>query len=87
MLPVLERTVSMRRFFSAPKSYVQTDGLENISNFTLKNFVYLNLCVSIKNFSVVMVMKFYVIFLQTPAPQKQLDFSLLIHSIIIHLSA
>ena len=25
------------------KSYVQTDGLENIYNFTLKNFVYLNL--------------------------------------------
>ena len=28
----------------APKTYVQTDGLENIYNFTLKNFVYLNLC-------------------------------------------
>ena len=26
------------------KTYVQTDGLENIYNFTLKNFVYLNLC-------------------------------------------
>ena len=26
-----------------PKTYLQTDGLENIYNFTLKNFVYLNL--------------------------------------------
>ena len=34
MLWVLKRTVSI---------YVQTDGLENIYNFTLKNFVYLNL--------------------------------------------
>ena len=25
------------------QTYVQTDGLENIYNFTLKNFVYLNL--------------------------------------------
>ena len=31
----------MRWFFCAPKTYVQTDGLENIYNFTLKNFVYL----------------------------------------------
>ena len=30
MLWVLKRTVSMRRFFWAPKIYVQTDGLENI---------------------------------------------------------
>ena len=43
MLWVLKRTVSMRRFFWAPKTYVQTDGLKNIYNFTLKNFVYLNL--------------------------------------------
>ena len=43
MLWVLKRTISMRRFFRAPKTYVQTDGLENIYNFTLKNFVYLNL--------------------------------------------
>ena len=27
----------MRRLFWAPKTYVQTDGLENINNFTLKN--------------------------------------------------
>ena len=40
----LKRTVSMRWFFWAPKTYVQTDGLENIYNFTLKNSVYLNLC-------------------------------------------
>ena len=39
MLWVLKRTVSMRRFFRAPKTYVKTDGCENIYNFTLKNFV------------------------------------------------
>ena len=44
MLWVLKRTVSMRRFFRAPKAYVKTDGQENIYNFTLKSFVYLNLC-------------------------------------------
>ena len=42
MLWVLKRTVSM--FFWAPITYVQTDGLENIYSFTLKKFVYLNLC-------------------------------------------
>ena len=47
MLWVLKRTVSMRGFFWAPKTYVQTDGLENIKNCTLKNFVYLNLCINI----------------------------------------
>ena len=31
MLWVLKRTVSLRRFFSAPKTYIQTDGLDNIS--------------------------------------------------------
>ena len=36
MLWVLKRTVSMRRFFWAPKTYAQTDGKENIYNFTLK---------------------------------------------------
>ena len=40
---VLKRTVSMRGFFSAAQTYVQTDGLENISNSMLKKFVYLNL--------------------------------------------
>ena len=44
MLWVLKRTVSMRRFFWAPKICVQTDGLESIYNLTLKIFVYLNLC-------------------------------------------
>ena len=34
----------MRRFFWAPKTYVKTDGLKNIYNFTLKILVYLNLC-------------------------------------------
>ena len=43
MLWVLKRTVSMRRFFGAPITYFQTDGLEIIYNFTLKNFVYLHL--------------------------------------------
>ena len=45
MLWVLKRTVSMRRFFWAPKTYmyVKTDGQENIYNFTLKIFVYLSL--------------------------------------------
>ena len=44
MLWVLKRTVSLRRFFWAPKTYVNTDGKENIYNFTLKYFVYLTLC-------------------------------------------
>ena len=44
MLWVLKRTVSMRRFFWAPLSYAKIYGLENIYNFTLKIFVYLNLC-------------------------------------------
>ena len=43
MLWVLKRTVSMRRFFWAPKTYVKINELENIYNFMLKNFVYLNL--------------------------------------------
>ena len=43
MLWVLKRPVSMRLFFWAPKTYVKTDGLENINNFALKNFVCLNL--------------------------------------------
>ena len=44
MLWMLKRTVSMRRFFWAPKTYVKTDGYENIYIFTLEFFVYLNLC-------------------------------------------
>ena len=43
MLWVLKRTVSMRRFFWAPKTYSKSYGKENICNFTLKSFVYLNL--------------------------------------------
>ena len=43
MLWVLKRTVSMRRIFWAPKAYIKTVGQENIYNFTLKKFVYLNL--------------------------------------------
>ena len=43
MLWVLKRTVSMRRFFWAPKTYAKNFGWENIYNFMLKFFVYLNL--------------------------------------------
>ena len=43
MLWALKRTISMRQFFWAPKTYVKTDGLENIYNLKLKNVVYLNL--------------------------------------------
>ena len=35
MLWVLTRTVSMRRFFWAPKTYVKTNGKEKIYNFML----------------------------------------------------
>ena len=41
MLWTLKRSISMRRFFRAHKTYVKTDGLENIDNSALKNFVYL----------------------------------------------
>ena len=41
MLWVLKRTISMRRFSWAPKTYVKTDGKENIYKFMLKNFAYL----------------------------------------------
>ena len=36
MLWVLKRTVSMRQFFWAPKTYVKNDGKENNYNFTQK---------------------------------------------------
>ena len=32
----------MRQFFQAPKTYAKVYGKENISNFMLKKFVYLN---------------------------------------------
>ena len=38
MLWVLNGTVSIRRFFWAPKTYVKTDGQENNHTFTLENF-------------------------------------------------
>ena len=44
MLWVLKKIVSMRQFSWVPKNYVKTDWLENIYNFTLKFFAYLNLC-------------------------------------------
>ena len=43
MLWMLKRTVSMRWFFWAPKTFVKIDGYENIYNCWLNNFVYLNL--------------------------------------------
>ena len=44
MLWVLKRTVSVRRFFGAPKTYVKHDELGNIYNYMLQIFTYLNLC-------------------------------------------
>ena len=44
MLWVLKRTVSMRRFFWAPKTHVYIDCLENNFNFPLLKFHYLDLC-------------------------------------------
>ena len=38
MLWVLKRTVSMRRFFLALKTYVKIDDLENTNNMTLEKF-------------------------------------------------
>ena len=43
MLWVLKRTVSLRRFFWVPKTYVKIDGEENINNFTLKTSVGLSM--------------------------------------------
>ena len=40
------------------KTYVKTDGEENIYNFTLKYFVYLNLCHSLKN-NIVSLIRFH----------------------------
>ena len=45
MLWVLKRTVSMRRFFWAPKTYAKYYKQGKIYNFTLKIFVNLNLCI------------------------------------------
>ena len=47
MFCLLKRTVSMRQFFWAPKTYVKTDGKKNIHNLMLKSFIYLNLWVPI----------------------------------------
>ena len=55
MLWVLKRTVSMRRFFWAPKTYFKINGLENIYIFTLKIFAYLSLCLKMKFFYVFQV--------------------------------
>ena len=42
MLWVLKRTVSMRQFFWAPRTYAKNYWKEYIYDFTLKFFVYLN---------------------------------------------
>ena len=44
MLWVLIRTISLRQFFGAPKTYVRIDGQENNDNFTLKIFNQGHLC-------------------------------------------
>ena len=44
MLLVFTRTISMRWFFGAPEAYVKPDRQENMDNFLLKDFVYLDLC-------------------------------------------
>ena len=41
MLRVLKRIVSMRQFFWASKTYVETAGQEKNLNFMLNIFVYL----------------------------------------------
>ena len=43
MLWVRKRTISMRWFFWAPKTYAKNYGYENINNFMQKIFTYLNL--------------------------------------------
>ena len=57
MLWVLKRTVSMRRFFWAPKTYVKIDGLENIYNCMLKIFVYLNLWLAL--FAIIKIQNYW----------------------------
>ena len=49
MLWVRKRTISMRWFFWAPKTYAYSYGLEDIYNFTLKICAYLNLCLTVAN--------------------------------------
>ena len=43
MLWVIKRTISMRRFFWAPKTYAKIMGNKNIYNFKLNIIVYLKL--------------------------------------------
>ena len=44
LLWILQKNVSMRGFFRAPKTHVKTDGQENNHTFTLTFFAYLALC-------------------------------------------
>ena len=44
MLWVLKRTVSMRRFFWAPKTYVKADGKDNIYNFIVVTIALATKC-------------------------------------------
>ena len=55
MLWVLKRTVSMRRFFWAPKTYAKSSRWENIYNLTLKFFAYHNLWIYLNSEPVVYV--------------------------------
>ena len=55
MLWVLKRTVSMRQFFRAPKTYVKTDGYENIYIFTPTN-TQTYVSVSIKQLCTILVL-------------------------------
>ena len=69
MLWVLKITVLKRCFFSAPKTYVKTDGLEHFYNFMLTNFVYLNLWLCgdvLKGNCTVLVCKEYEILFSQP---------------------
>ena len=43
MLWVLKRIVSLRQFFKAPKTFVETDELNFFYNFMLNFFVYIDL--------------------------------------------
>ena len=40
---VLKRTVSLGRFILAPKTNIKNDGKDNICNFTLNFFAYVDL--------------------------------------------
>ena len=89
MLWVLKRTVSRRRFFWSPKTYVKTDGWENIYSFTLNIFVYLNLwwCakkVTIEQWQTASVMFYIRLF---HLEQSDLDLHCLLRPICLNVNA